>query len=114
MIISDVLSLKVSFYCVSASEFLVLIDSIPGVMVSEEENSGITRSSANLPLRYLQNIATPWPSDEWDAEKFVNTRKCNFVYAHQKSMAFCTLILTKQLYEICGLLGYYTSSCGKK
>jgi hypothetical protein len=40
----------VSFYCVIASELFVLTHDILGVMISEEQNSEITKSSHKLPI----------------------------------------------------------------
>jgi len=55
----------VSIYCVSASELSVLTLDILGVMISEEQNSEITKISRNLPIQCFKNVATSCPSDEW-------------------------------------------------
>jgi len=56
IIILEVWFLMVSFYCVIASELLVLTHDILGVMISGELNSEITKSSCKLPIWCLKNL----------------------------------------------------------
>jgi hypothetical protein len=54
IIILEVWFLMVSFYCVIASELLVLTHDILGVMIYKEQNSEITKSSSNLLIKKVK------------------------------------------------------------
>jgi hypothetical protein len=63
IIVLEVWFLMVSFYCVIASELLVLTHHILGVMISEEQNSEITKSDSNLPIPCFKNVNSSCRSD---------------------------------------------------